>query len=75
MHRYIVYLLTCIDGFIPRQLFEFHGSHGLVESTTRTNKAAWLEFEEDDVVESIEKRIATLTHTTPEQGENLQVCK
>jgi len=50
-----------------------YGSHDLVESTTRTNKQAWLEYGEDDIVKGIEERIAKLTKTYPEQGENLQV--
>lgn len=50
-----------------------YGSHDLVESTTRTNKQAWLEFGEDAIVKGIEERIARITKTYPEQGENLQV--
>ena len=50
-----------------------YGSHDLVESTTRTNKQAWLEYGEDEIVKGIEERIAKLTKTYPEQGENLQV--
>ncbi|EKX39441.1 hypothetical protein GUITHDRAFT_114401 [Guillardia theta CCMP2712] len=50
-----------------------YGTNKLVESTTRTNKQAWLDFQQDDVVKRVEDKIAKLTKTTPEQGENLQV--
>ena len=50
-----------------------YGSHDLVESTTRTNKQAWLEFGEDAIVKNVEERIGRVTKTYPEQGENLQV--
>jgi len=38
-----------------------------------TNKQVWLGYHEDHVVKGIEERIAKLTKTYPEQGENLQV--
>jgi len=50
-----------------------YGSHDLVESTTRTNKQAWLEFGEDAIVKHIEERVARVTKTYPGQGEDLQV--
>eukprot|EP00960_Hanusia_phi_P060159 764419-Hanusia_phi.AAC.6 len=50
-----------------------YGTNKLVESTTRTNKQAWLDFQQDDIVKRIEDKIAKITKTTPEQGENLQV--
>jgi hypothetical protein len=58
---------------LKNSLITPYGSHDLVESTTRTNKQAWLEYGEDDVVRGIEERIGKLTKTYPEQGENLQV--
>lgn len=44
-----------------------------MESSTRTNRQAWLEYGEDHIVKGIEERIAKLTKTYPEQGENMQV--
>ena len=58
---------------LKNSLITPYGSHELVESTTRTNKQAWLEYGEDTIVTGIEERIAKLTKTYPEQGENLQV--
>jgi hypothetical protein len=58
---------------LQNSLITPYGSHELVESSTRTNKQAWLEFGEDKIVKGIEERIAQLTQTYPEQGENLQV--
>ena len=60
---------------LQKSLITPYGSHDLVESTTRTNKQAWLDFGQDDIVRGIEARIAKLTKTSPEQGENLQVLK
>ena len=50
-----------------------YGTHKLVESTTRTNDGAWLDFLQDDVVRRLEETLGKLTKTTPQQGENLQV--
>lgn len=51
-----------------------YGEKGLVQSSTRTNTAAWLMFGQDAVVRRVEKLLADVTETTPEHGENLQVC-
>eukprot|EP00292_Cryptomonas_paramecium_P008403 CAMPEP_0113691782 /NCGR_PEP_ID=MMETSP0038_2-20120614/18677_1 /TAXON_ID=2898 /ORGANISM="Cryptomonas paramecium" /LENGTH=279 /DNA_ID=CAMNT_0000613535 /DNA_START=30 /DNA_END=866 /DNA_ORIENTATION=+ /assembly_acc=CAM_ASM_000170 len=50
-----------------------YGTHTLVESSTRTNKQAWLEFGQDSVVTRIEKTLAEITNTDPVNGENLQI--
>eukprot|EP00960_Hanusia_phi_P038357 753396-Hanusia_phi.AAC.2 len=50
-----------------------YGTHKLVESSTRTNDGAWLEFLQDDVVRRLEETLGKLTKTTPQQGENLQI--
>mmetsp|Transcript_4640 Transcript_4640/g.10272 ORF Transcript_4640/g.10272 Transcript_4640/m.10272 type:complete len:333 (-) Transcript_4640:2-1000(-) len=50
-----------------------YGTHTLVESSTRTNKQAWLDYAQDRVVSRIEKTLADITRTTPEHGENLQI--
>lgn len=58
---------------LQKSLITPYGSHNLVESSTRTNMQAWLEYAEDAVVIGIEERIAKITKTYPEQGENMQV--
>ena len=58
---------------LKKSLITPYGSHDLVESSTRTNRQAWLEYGEDHIVKGIEERIAKLTKTYPEQGENMQV--
>jgi hypothetical protein len=58
---------------LQNSLITPYGSHDLVESTTRTNKQAWLEYAEDAIVTTVEERIAKITKTYPEQGENMQV--
>ena len=50
-----------------------YGGKDLVESTTRTNTAAWLDFQQDDVVSRVERILANVTNTEPENGENLQI--
>jgi hypothetical protein len=45
----------------------------LVESTSRTNTAAWLDFKQDKTVERLEEILAEVTGTDPEFGENLQI--
>jgi len=50
-----------------------YGGKDLVQSTTRTNTAAWLEFNQDETIGGLEKMLAEITGTTPEHGENLQV--
>ena len=47
-----------------------YGGKDLVESTTRTNTAAWLDFQQDDVVSRVERILANVTNTEPENGEN-----
>jgi len=58
---------------MQKALIQPYGESGLVESSTRTNTAAWLNFKEDSVVASLEEKMAALTGTTPEQAENLQI--
>jgi len=58
---------------LQKSLITPYGSHNLVESSTRTNMQAWLEYAEDAVVIGIEERIAKITKTYPEQGENMQI--
>lgn len=50
-----------------------YGTHTLVESSTRTNKQAWLDFGQDSIVTRIEQNLADITRTQPEHGENLQI--
>jgi len=50
-----------------------YGGTGLVESSTRTNTMAWLDFREDGVVASLEDKVAKITGTLPEQAENTQI--
>jgi len=50
-----------------------YGGKDLVESTTRTNTAAWLDYNQDDVVTRLERMLANVTNTEPENGENLQI--
>eukprot|EP00284_Hemiselmis_tepida_P017431 CAMPEP_0174921132 /NCGR_PEP_ID=MMETSP1355-20121228/4939_1 /TAXON_ID=464990 /ORGANISM="Hemiselmis tepida, Strain CCMP443" /LENGTH=311 /DNA_ID=CAMNT_0016166581 /DNA_START=53 /DNA_END=985 /DNA_ORIENTATION=+ len=50
-----------------------YGQKDLVESDTRTNTAAWLDFAHDHIVERLERLLAEVTKTTPEHGENLQI--
>jgi prolyl 4-hydroxylase len=50
-----------------------YGSNDLVPSSTRTNTAAWLDFQQDGLVSKIENKIAEVTGTMPEDAENLQV--
>mmetsp|Transcript_24867 Transcript_24867/g.59703 ORF Transcript_24867/g.59703 Transcript_24867/m.59703 type:complete len:212 (-) Transcript_24867:508-1143(-) len=50
-----------------------YGEKDLVESETRTNTAAWLDFGHDRVVQRLERLLAEVTKTTPEHGENLQI--
>ena len=45
----------------------------LVESTSRTNTAAWLDFKQDKTVARLEEILAEVTGTDPEFGENLQI--
>ena len=54
-----------------------YGGKDLIESSTRTNTAAWLDFAQDEVVRKVERAFADFTGTDPENGENLQVraCK
>eukprot|EP00288_Rhodomonas_lens_P012621 CAMPEP_0177710196 /NCGR_PEP_ID=MMETSP0484_2-20121128/11206_1 /TAXON_ID=354590 /ORGANISM="Rhodomonas lens, Strain RHODO" /LENGTH=325 /DNA_ID=CAMNT_0019221861 /DNA_START=352 /DNA_END=1329 /DNA_ORIENTATION=- len=54
-------------------LIQPYGSHELVPSSTRTNTQAWLEPRQDAIVADIEDRIAEVSGTTQDQGENLQV--
>jgi len=50
-----------------------YGQKELVESSTRTNTGAWLEFGQDAVVSRIEKKMAEITDTTAEHGESMQI--
>ncbi len=50
-----------------------YGGKDLIESTTRTNTGAWLDFAQDEVVRKVERVFADFTGTDPENGENLQV--
>jgi len=50
-----------------------YGGKELVESTTRTNTAAWLDYNQDPVVTRLERMLANVTDTEPENGENLQI--
>mmetsp|Transcript_31800 Transcript_31800/g.64491 ORF Transcript_31800/g.64491 Transcript_31800/m.64491 type:complete len:325 (+) Transcript_31800:117-1091(+) len=54
-------------------LIQPYGSHELVPSSTRTNTQAWLEPRQDAIVAAVEDRIAMVSGTTVDQGENLQV--
>ena len=42
-----------------------YGGKELVESSTRTNTAAWLEFKQDEIVERVERILANVTGTEP----------
>ncbi|EKX52107.1 hypothetical protein GUITHDRAFT_150687 [Guillardia theta CCMP2712] len=50
-----------------------YGGKELVESSTRTNTAAWLEYHQGPVVTKLENLLAKVTNTEPENGENLQI--
>jgi len=50
-----------------------YGGTGLIDSNTRTNTGAWLDFQQDPVVSLLERRMADATGTVPTQGEALQV--
>mmetsp|Transcript_49750 Transcript_49750/g.121456 ORF Transcript_49750/g.121456 Transcript_49750/m.121456 type:complete len:314 (-) Transcript_49750:45-986(-) len=50
-----------------------YGQKDLVQSSTRTNTAAWLAFGQDAVVRRLEQALADVTETTPQHGENLQI--
>ena len=50
-----------------------YGGKDLIESSTRTNTGAWLDFGQDEVVRKVERVFADFTGTEPENGENLQV--
>ena len=42
-----------------------YGGKELVESTTRTNTAAWLDYNQDPVVTRLERMLANVTDTEP----------
>ncbi len=50
-----------------------YGGKELIESSTRTNTAAWLDFQQDPVVSKVEQAYAEITGLPAENGENLQV--
>ncbi len=50
-----------------------YGGKELIESTTRTNTAAWLDFQQDPVVTKVEQAYSEITGLPAENGENLQV--
>jgi len=50
-----------------------YGGKDLVESSTRTNTGAWLDFAQDEVVRKVERAFADFTSTEPDNGENLQI--
>jgi hypothetical protein len=52
-----------------------YGGKQLIESSTRTNTAAWLDFQQDPVVTKVERAYAEITGLPAENGENLQVTQ
>jgi prolyl 4-hydroxylase len=50
-----------------------YGGNQLIDSSTRTNTAAWLNYHQDAVVARIENSIASFTKTHPLDGESLQI--
>jgi len=62
-----------VEKGLKTALITPYGTHELVESTTRTNKQAWLDYGQDAVVSYLEETLATVTGTTAKHGENLQI--
>jgi prolyl 4-hydroxylase len=50
-----------------------YGGNQLIDSSTRTNTAAWLNYHQDAVVTRIENELAKHTKTHPLDGESLQI--
>ncbi len=50
-----------------------YGGNQLIDSSTRTNTAAWLNYNQDAVVTRIENELARHTKTHPLDGETLQI--
>ena len=50
-----------------------YGGNQLIDSSTRTNTAAWLNYHQDAVVTRIENELAKYTKTHPLDGESLQI--
>ncbi len=50
-----------------------YGGNQLIDSSTRTNTAAWLNYRQDAVVARVENSIASLTKSHPLDGESLQI--
>ncbi len=50
-----------------------YGGNQLIDSSTRTNTAAWLNYHQDAVVTRVENELARHTRTHPLDGESLQI--
>ena len=62
-----------IDKGMKRAQIIPYGGNELIDSSTRTNTAAWLNYNQDSVVTRIERAFARHTHTHPLDGEALQI--
>jgi hypothetical protein len=51
------------DKGMSEALITPYGSNQLVPSTTRTNTAAWLDFQQNELVKKIEDKLAEVTGT------------
>ncbi len=62
-----------IDKGMQRAQIIPYGGNQLIDSSTRTNTAAWLNYHQDAVVSRIENEFAKHTNTHPLDGEALQI--
>ncbi len=62
-----------IDKGMQRAQIIPYGGNQLIDSSTRTNTAAWLNYNQDAVVTRIENELARYTKTHPLDGESLQI--